>query len=417
MSDPASLIQTIASRWNAGLAEQAVREITLRFWAGRGRGDEELLALADRMRQVLKQELGRSAVPAEQMRLLEMSYKLEQGLGRRDVALSLAKNIRHLAERKADALHQVRAAFLLADAWHMVSALPFAIDWSKRGFAEAKPLEQRGQGGRPYRVMYAAQEVQLALRLALQGGMFEQAGRLLADAVRRYEAAGDTAARAEVLAVQSQVHMLQGRWAESVEAARLMVGTHNEASGMHGKGVSGRALDKAKAAAGLWAGARSASRLGDLVTARTWIDEAIQTAGESADIGSLTASLFSKASILLLPGEAAAALGAADQAVELGSTWRHEILRRWAMLERCWVRLAAGRVDVDEIRATAEAFGKFGAGALRAEAHYALYHSLKATGQDAQVEYQEATEQFEQLKMDWQLARAKAGEPLVGNRV
>lgn len=403
MSDPANLIQTIAARWNTSMAEQAVQEIAARFWAG-DQQDEALLAAAERMRQVLREQLGRSSVPVEQIRLLEISYRLEQGLGRRDVAVSLAKNLRHLAERKTDAMHQARAAFLLADAWYMGSALPFSIDWSKRGFAEAKPLEQRSQGGRPYRILYAEQEVQLALRLGLQGGMYEQAGRLLADAVKRYEAVGETTGRVAALGVQAQVHMIQGRWTEALEAAR------------QARQVAEGLPNKAAVAGALWAGARAAGRLGDLPTANAWVEEAIQVSRQTDDISNLIAGLFSKGSILLLGGNREEALAVADQAVELGGTWRHEILWRWAILERAWVRLAAGQVDVDELRATAEAFGKFGAGGLEAEAQYALYHAMKAAGQDAQTVYDKAVEQFARLKMNWHLDKAKAGEPLLSNR-
>lgn len=400
MSDTTNLIQILTARWNMSLAEQAVQDIAARYWASQDQEDEPLLALAEQMRQALRQQLSRSTVPVEQIRLLEISHKLELGVGRRDVALSLAKNLRHLAERKADTLHQARSAFLLAQAWYWVSALPFSIDWSKRGFGEAKPLEQKSQGGRPYRVMYAYEEVQLALRLGLQGGMYDQAGRLIADAIKRYQAINDSSGEAGALAVLAQLHMLQGRWTESVETSNQL------------RQMADAVPNAASSLAGLWAGARAAAILGDASTAISWVDQALQTSRQPGDRSAEIASLSAKGTILSAAGDTAAALAMADQAVHLATRWRHDILLRWVMLERSWIRLAMGQADVDEARQIAEAFSKFGAGVLEARAGYALYRCLKASGQDAQTDYAKALEQFERLKMDWHLAKARAGEPL-----
>jgi len=316
------------------------------------------------------------------------------------VALSLAKNLRHLAERKTDVLHQARAAFLLADAWYLVGALPFSIDWSKRGFGEAKPLEMRGQGGRPYRVLYAEQEANLALRLALQGGMYAQAVRLIDDALNRYQALNDTAGQSSMLGVLAEIHMLQGRWAESVDAARRSLQ------------VADPLPDKARTAHALWAGARSAARLGNLETARAWAMQA-RTISRQDDLPALTGAYLAEATMAVLTGDPSGAIPAADRAVALANAWNADILRHWAMLERSWIRMAAGQIDLDEMRTTVAAFAKSGAGTLEAEAWYALHHALESTGQPSQAEYNKAQEQFERLKMDWHAAKASSNETLL----
>lgn len=401
MSDTDNLLQTIAARWNAGLADQLVSRIAARFAAAEGRADEELLRLADAMRQLLKQQLGRTSVPVEQVRLLTTSYNLEQGLAQRGTALSLAKNMRHLAERRTDALHQARAAFLLAEAWYLAGALPFSIDWSKRGFGEAKPLEARGQGGRPYRVLYAAEEIRLAQRLALQGGLFEQAGRLLDDALRRFAALNDVAGQAAAMAAQAQAHALQGRWTDAINAAQRSLQ------------AAAPLACKTPVLEGLWAGSRATLMAGDVPTARTWAEQAVDISRQAGDLGAAAQAALSLAFVEARSGDIAAARAAADRAVMLAERWNVEVLRRWVLLGRSWLRLAAGQADLDEMRATAESLAKCGAGTLEAEARYALCHALQAAGQDPTPQREKALEMFEQLKMGWHLAKAKAGEPLL----
>ncbi len=395
-TDPASLIDTIAVRWNTGLAEQAAQQIVAQFRARDGRKDEHLQQLAERMREVLRDELARSSVPIEQIRLLRISYRLEQGLCRRSVALGLAKNIRHLAERRTDTLHKARSAFLAAEGWYWVSALDSAIEWSKRGFSELKPIEQRKQGGRPYRILYATQEAQLALWLGLQGAMYEQATRLIADAIKRHEVVNDATGIAAALATLAQVHMLQGRWSESLDTARQARLAAEQP--IQSVSPDSRAL----------AGRRSASRLGDLQTADQWADKALRVSVESGDTASRIQTLMTRASLLLSTGDSKAALRTADRAVLLAKAWQFKMLWRQAILQRCWIKLALGQADPDEARETTEAFAGFATGVLEAEARYALYHCLKACGQDGQTEYQEALQQFERLKMTWHLKTAKA---------
>ncbi len=400
MSDASSLVQTIAARWNAGLAEQAARQIAAQFWAA-GQPSQPVHDLIDRMRQALKQQLARAASPVEQMRALEISYRFEQGIGNRGAALGLAKNLRHLSERKGDALHQVRSADLLGEAWYYVSAVPLAIEWVRRALQTAKPLEVRGVGGRPLKLLFATYEVELAWYMALKGGADEGVDKLMADAVQRMEGLNEAVARAAALGMWSRVRMLQARWAESVDYARI---ARQAAASLPNRAIVIR---------GLWPGARAAARVGDLATAKAWIEESIEASRQTDDVAACIAGTFSQSSILFLAGDQAAALRAADQAVALAEVWKMEILLRWAMLERSWVRLPSGQEDLEEMRATVESLAKAGAGPLEAEARYALYHALKAAGQDAREEYEKAREQFLRLKMEWHLAKAEKNEPLL----
>jgi hypothetical protein len=401
MSDTSTLVHTIALRWNTGLAEQAARQIAAAVWAVGGQPDQDLQDLIEHMRQVLKQQLGRTAVPTEQIRLLETSYRLEQGMAKRKEALNLAKNLRHLSERKADVLHQVRSASMLSDAWHWASEIAFAIDWSRRALQTAKPMEVRGQGGRPLKAAFVAEELHLAWLMALQGGADESVDKLMTDAVNRYNTLKDRAGQADALGLWSQVRMLQGRWAESADLTR--------------QSLAAAAGPRATVATALWAGARSASRAGDLPAAQAWIEQALDASRSGGDISAQIAARFSQASILLLAGDDTA-LAIADQAVALADAWKMEILRRWAMLERSWLRLAAGQSDTDETRATVESFARSGAAPLEAEARYALYHALRAAGQDGQAECDKAREQFAALKMSWHLDKADRHEPLLHGR-
>lgn len=401
MSDLTTHIQILGVRWNSGRAEQVVRDIAARYRTA-GSADEALAATVEQMRQVLREQLTQSHVAVEQIRLLELSDRLEQALGRYDVALSLVKNLRHLAERKTNVMHQARAAFLLADAWYMVSALPFAIDWSKRGFAESKPFEQRNQGGKPQRIVYATEETKLAQRLAFQGGMHEQALRLLADAVKRFEAIGETAGAVVALGTTAQVYLMHGQWNESLEAAA------------QARQIDEPLSNQAAMVTALWAGAVARARLGDIATATEQIQQAKEAAQQADDTAGMVAVFASESLILLLSGRGQESLAAANQAVALGERWNHGLLLRWALLERAWAQLAVGPVDVDEIRAAGEAFGKFGAGPLSAEAHYALYHAMGKEGPDAKAAYDMAMEQFAQLKMGWHLERARTESPLTG---
>ncbi len=163
----------------------------------------------------------------------------------------------------------------------------------------------------------------------------------------------------------------------------------------------------------LWAGARAAGRLGDLATARAWVDEALARSRAASDVSLLICCLFGKGSILFSAGDDAWR-AAAGEAVELARAWKMEILLRWAVLERSWMRLATGQGDPEEMRETVDALGKAGADPLEAEARYALYHALKAAGKDGQAEYDKARQQFARLKMAWHLAKVDQGEPLLG---
>jgi hypothetical protein len=126
----------------------------------------------------------------------------------------------------------------------------------------------------------------------------------------------------------------------------------------------------------------------------------------------LIPALLSKASILFLAGDDS--WGAmADEAVGLAAAWKVDILLRWAMLERSWMWLAAGQADVEEMRGTADALSKAGAGPLEAEARYALCHALRVAGQDAQAEYDKAREEFARLQMEWHAGKVERQEPLL----
>lgn len=402
MSQTRELVNILNARWTNSLAEQAVQQITTEMWAAQGQPSPALQDLIELMRLLLKKQLGQTAVPVEQIRVMEISYRFEQGLARRGDALSLAKNLRHLSERKADVLHQVRSAALLAEAWDCVSAIPLALEWCRRSLQTAKPLEVKGAGGRQLRAVFVAEEVHLAWLMALQGGTDESVDKLMTDALSRYGILKDRTGQVAALGLWSQIRMLQGRWADSVDLMRQSLAVNGSISG-------------APAPAALWAGARSASRAGDLPTARAWIDQALEVSRAGADTTARIAALFSQALILQSAGDAAA-LATADRAVILADAWKMEIPRRWAMLERSWLRLVAGQPDLDEMRATAESFAKSGTGPLEAEARYALYHALNGAGQDGQIEYAKAREQFTQLKMVWHLAKVEAKEPLLAGQ-
>lgn len=400
MNQTRDMVSILNARWTNSLAEEAVQRIAAEFWATEGQPASDVQEVIEQMRQLLKKHLGQTAVPTEQMRVMEISYRFEQGLGRHAEALSLAKNLRHLSERKADVLHQVRSAVLLAEAWHMVSEVALALEWCRRALQTAKPLEVKGAGGRQLRAVFVGEELRLAWLMALQGGTDESVDKLMNDAINRYKDMKDRAGQTAALGLWSQVRMLQGRWSDSIDLTRQSLAVSGTSSG-------------ASSPAALWAGARSASRAGDLPTAQGWIDQALTISRDVADVEARIAALLSHASILLLAGDDAA-LPAADAAVTLGNAWKMEILRRWAMLERSWLRLAAGKPDLEEMRATAASLAKSGPAPLEAEAWYALYHALAAAGQDGQIEYDKAREMFTRLKMAWHLAKVEAKAPLLG---
>lgn len=398
MSDAANLIQTIAMRWNAGLAEAAVRQIAAEVWAGNGAPTAAAQALIEQMRQVLKQQLTQAGSPAEQMRVMEISYRFERGIGNHRAALSLVKNLRHLSERKGDVPHQVRSAVLLGEAWYDASAVSLAIDWSRRALRAAKPLVAKGQGGRPLKALFAAEEVELAWRMVLQGGADASVDKLMADAIGRYNSLEDAVGQAAALGAWSQIRMLQGRWADAVAYTRQCLQ------------MASRTGNAAGVVTGLRAGARAAGRLGDLRTAKPWSQETVERSRLASDVSALIPALFGEASILFLAGDDAWR-SVADEAVDLAAAWKMEILLCWAMLERSWMRLAVGQADVEEMRGTVEALAKVSVGPLEAEARYALYHGLKMAGEDAQAEHDIAREQFERLKMEWYLGKVEKREP------
>jgi hypothetical protein len=400
MSDATNLVQTIAIRWNAGLAEAAVRQIAALVWTAAGAPGAEAQALMEQMRQVLKRQLAQAPSPAEQMRVMEISYRFERGIGDHRAALSLVKNLRHLSERKGDAPHNVRSAVLLGEAWYEASAVALAIEWGRRALQSAKPLVAKGQGGRPLKKLFAAEEVELAWRMALQGGADESVGKLMTDAISRYKSLEDAAGQAGALGAWSQMRMLQGRWADAVEYTRQCLQ------------MAGGAGSAAGVTTALWAGGRAAGRLGDLQTAKPWNQEAVERSRAAGDVPALIPALLSQASILFLASDDAWR-AVADEAVGLAAAWQMEILLRWAMLERSWMRLVDGQADVKEMRETAEALSKAGAGPLEAEAHYALYHALKTTGVDGQAEYDKAREQFGRLRMEWHLSQVERRELLL----
>lgn len=397
MTDIANLIQTLAARWNNGLAEKTVQQINSALWSAGGRPSQDLAAAADQLRDLLKLQLTRLASPAEQMRIMETSYRFEQALGNRKEALGLAKNLRHLSERKADALHQVRSASLLADAWYHASALDLAIDWSRRALQTAKPLVIKSQGGRPLKIQFANEEIALAWRMGLQGRADESVDKLLADAIQRCKTLGDAPDEMAALTTWCQVRVLQGRWTDAVAHTHQCLQAD----------PSGSAVGPA-----LWAGARAACRQRDLPTAAAWADQAIQLGRKTSDPSVLVPALLSKASVLFLGGQEDWR-SAADEAIALARAWKVEILLRWAMLERSWIHLAANRADVEEMRATADSLAKTGAAPLEAEARYALYHALTAAGADAQTEYDQAQAAFTRLRMTWHLDRAEKRERLL----
>jgi tetratricopeptide (TPR) repeat protein len=403
MSDAAKLIQTIAMRWNAGLASAAVQQVAARVWAAAGAPGADVQALLEQIRQVLKHQLTQAASPAEQMRVMEISCLLEGAIGNRRDALSLAKNLRHLSERKGDALHQIRSAVLLGEVWYDASEVALAIEWSRRALQAAKPLVIKSQGGRPLKVLFAQEEVALAWRMALQGGADVSVDKLMADAMGRCTVLEDSQGQAGVLGTWSQVRMLQGRWAEAVEYSRQCLAM-----------ASGRG-DAAGAMAALWAGARAAGRSGDLETARGWAGQAVERSRAAGDPAMLIPVLFGQASVLFLGGDEGWR-AAADEAVALATAWKVEILLRWATLERSWMQMVTGQGDVEEMRSTVASFAKAGAGPLEAEARYALHHALKAAGEDAQAEYDQAREAFERLGMQWHLGKVDKREPLLNRR-
>jgi tetratricopeptide (TPR) repeat protein len=400
MTDTAKLIQTLAIRWNNGLAEKAVLQIGAALWTAHGRPSTDLQGLMDQLHDLLKQQLTRCASPAEQMRVMETSYRFEQTLGHRREALNLAKNLRHLSERKADALHQVRSAVLLADAWYQVSAIDLAIDWSRRSLQAAKPLVIKEQGGRPLKVVFAREEVELAWRMALQGGADVSVDKLMVDAIGRYKTLEDQAGQLRALAFRSQVRMLQGRWAEAVEYARQCLAMARDEG------------NTAPVRMALWTGARAAGRQGDLATARDWLAQALDRSRAAVDPATLIPALFSQASVLFVGGDDGWQ-ASADEAVALATAWKLEVLLCWAMLERSWMQLATGQGDVEEMRSTVESLAKAGTRPLEAEARYAFYHALKVSGADAQTEYDQAREAFERLSMQWHLGKVEKRELLL----
>ncbi len=262
MSETAQWLESLAARWDLEQAQEAVRSLSRRMWKDGGRKDPAVPVEAERLSRLIHGQLRRATDPRDRLELLNTEYRLQQSVARRRHAFEVALQAQQLADRLGDPVLGVHILFQTAKAWFWICRYREAVDCSRRGMQAGRELEANGRASRTVKKLLAEEEVFLAVRLLTIGEPREEVEQTILHAVERWKALEDRQGLAFAYGFWSEIRMVQGRWAESVDLARQCLS------------LAGYPGSKAGAAYGLWTGGFSASRLGDLETALAWTSEA-----------------------------------------------------------------------------------------------------------------------------------------------
>jgi tetratricopeptide (TPR) repeat protein len=331
-------------------------------------GPGPLYAL-DTLPGLAQARLEAAASPAEEFHLLNLAYGLEQGLGRRDEALSVARRAATLAERAASPKERVQAVFRLAKALLYVGDDAEAVRRSQEAMRLGAELERRGAADAELKHLLADEESRLVNRMAGIGGREDEVDRAAESSVARWAAQNDPAGLAGALGMITEARLFQGRREDAVACARRALA------------ATGYPQRTAGTSYALWAGALALCRLGDARTALEWTEASERTGREEGNPECVQEARLVHAAALGAAGRLDEGLRQIEQVANDVIALNMGGLTRWVALHRAWLRMKAGRpTPPEELQEPAEAK----CGPLGAERLYALSHSLRRAGRDGQ---------------------------------
>jgi len=395
MPDLDRAIRELAAAWDEQTARGVIREVMKAAWQT-GKPDAQGLERTDALRRIVAARLAAAKDPAERLGDLNASYDLEQGIGRRQDALGVARQAEQLA-RKSPARDRVLAAFQLAKAFLYVDRTAESVKWSLEGLRLGAELERSGGADREVLRLLADQESRLAVR-AMSLGRKEEVDRAVESAQARWEKLGDPVGMAAALGLLCEARQFQGRWEEAAALARRSL----EAAGYPEK-TDG-------AAYALWNGAMALGRLGDFETAIRWTHDSARINMDAGNPEGAIEARITRACVLCLSGEPRKALDEIETAGREVAAVHMGVLAGWVAAERAWIRM---RLDLpvgpEELAAVpAPELGPARAGAL-----YLLAQVLDRNGRDGRKEREEAIALFRQHGMKWHLEKALGNEPML----
>ncbi|MFC1479097.1 tetratricopeptide repeat protein [Planctomycetota bacterium] len=395
MTDFQPLIQKLDSSWDEKEAALLIRRMIGAAWHT-GSLDKAIIPPAEAFREILETRLARTEEPKAEMALFGLLYELEQGMADREKALETARHIFHLAETAEIPVDYVMASFRLAKAFLYLEKFVESADWSLKAMKLGRELEQKGAPDEAFKRMLADQESRLTVRLYVIGGMDEEIDRAAASCIRRWEDLGDPVGLADALGMISEARLFQGRWEDSLEAARRALEEVGYPGKTQGTGYA------------LWCGATSLGRQGDFEEALKWANEAEQV---NLDLNNAEAAIearLTRAAIYCMAGNYPEALEECEAIVLDVTSLNYDSLRDWALTDRAWYRMRLGLLTpVPEV----EALCPDRKSPFRANILYLLSHVLQHSGKDGSSARIEAISLYRQFGLSWHLERALRGEP------
>jgi tetratricopeptide (TPR) repeat protein len=395
-------IQQLQTFWDAPAAGAIVRDLVTTVWQAGG-PDEQTQRHASAIRELVSARLAACPSPAEQLELLNVAYALEQGIGNRDQALPLAERAEQQSRSAGSKLDRVRAIFQLAKALLYVNRNADAVEWTRQGLRLGDELDRAAELAEPDRLslrrLLAGQESRQVNRLATLGGNNDEVDRLAESVVNRWSQLNDPRGLAAGLGMLVEARVFHGRWAEAAALARKACA----AVGYPPKLDAGIAYS-------LCFGGLALCRLGEAETALQWTTDAETI---SHGVGNHECVMESRA----VHAVALAALGRVDEAIAQidgvikdSESLHMEILTRWVIELRGWIKLKPGLpVSPEELLEAYEYSAGHGYHAMAAEMLYAAALALRAAGCEYRKQLDEAVAQFERFGMTWHLSLARRG--------
>jgi tetratricopeptide (TPR) repeat protein len=400
MRDFDRAIRELQASWDEKVAGEAIGALVTAAWQAGG-PDDRTRSVAAALHRLLQARLEAAKTQTEEFRLLNLAYRLEQGLGRRDQALALARRAAGLAERAATPKERVQAVFQMAKALLYVDDDAGAVRWSLQGMRLGGELERRGAADPELKRLLADQESRLVNRMAGLGGMEDEVDRAAESAIARWEALNDPAGLAAALGMITEARMFQGRLQDAAACARRALA------------AAGYPEKTAGTAYALWAGALALCRLGDVQTALDWTAASARIGQEEGNAECVQEARLVHAAALGAAGRLDEGLREIEQvagdvvALHMGG------LAQLVALHRAWLRLKAGKpTPPEELGEAGESPERTSSSPLAAEMLYARSHALRLAGRDGRPAREAAGALFERFRMTWHLEQARRDELL-----
>ncbi|MCG3178477.1 MAG: hypothetical protein BIFFINMI_00804 [Phycisphaerae bacterium] len=392
-ADISTRIAQLQATWNAAEAGDVISDLTTAVWQAGG-PDARTDAQAAALRELLAYRLGRGATLED----LNLLYRLEQGIGLREQALSAARQAADLADRTsggAATMDRVAATFQLAKALLYLDSNAEAVRLTEAGLALGDKLDARQPGDAGLLRLLADQHSRLVMRMVTAAGHTEQTEPHFQAAIDRWRRAPDPAGQAAALGLLAEARVFQGCWQQAVDLLRramAIVGYPQRTDGL---------------AYGLWAGAKAICRLGDWQQAVAWTQEAARISHALGNAEAVQEARLVEAVALGAGGRLEEALALASQVAADVKALNMGTLELWVNIETAWLRMRAGRpADLPALRATCDRLVSTGYNLLAAEGFYALAQATKRAGQESREPLEQAAAMFRRLGMTWHLEQA-----------